>query len=776
LTLFLKCKSVNVFRFTKANNQLCSFLLLSLKKFDYTGLKLDDDPFTAKMDVDSVYFGASTLSKISSMAGTKCAFSLKSKLCHTSSAFGTRFSLDCRELRDHPILLRGLKAGTIGYDRLPNIRIAECYLSAVPGHVMSIYLTLTGVERLRRTNYFCFEEVAIINAAMNLATLTMKSSNEEMLYRDNVLRFPKFETMVKGSFGRYIACYTHPFGSQTMKLFSSFFDKALNVILSHSKIEVFMKPLWAGMRYDNGQSGYNTKKLKAAVATFKRGMHYTANLAGIKDVFKENPDFCKDFDDLNSNDWNEYVEVTTNKAYLFLKNEMFPNAKLTENDIYHFDLGLEVSPSFKSRNSFLVNMKFAKERLNEIFKEVRVKNAHDYCSINNDDVRRAFGNDGSEAPTSIHQQLDTTMLGESDQQLFDLGETWPAEDLEDLIADPDYIPEEELISSRDLFFENRKLGVNCYLKLLSNGNIGGVHSGQPSIWVKESPHDADAINTEREVISSRTSMEVCGGQVYDPGSMADNLTKQRKNMDDFAALPNLLARILSSNKGSIDDERQEMYKEFMVLTNNLDWFIEDCLSAIKNSSQHSTRFEFFFVSNLQSFHTDVSFPDVNLEEFIFVTDHEKMREATKDELESNMKPLVSFVGELQKHTKMDSLPNPEGLSPSTKTRLVCCSEIIVTLIETKGFQGRVMKCIQNEVAVSEPDALFFSIPATYHVQLLHTEVKLKGLEYGLLPRLLTLPAVSDISAIHFHHWKPESCFANRYAYTDFPMLITFFTI
>jgi hypothetical protein len=64
-------------------------------------------------------------------------------------------------------------------------------------------------------------------------------------------------------------------------------------------------------------------------------------------------------------------------------------------------------------------------------------------------------------------------------------------------------------------------------------------------------------------------MEVCGGQVYDPGTMADFLTKQRKNIDEFAALPNLVSRLLSSNRGSLDSDRIELYKDYVDLTTNL---------------------------------------------------------------------------------------------------------------------------------------------------------------------------------------------------------------
>ena len=751
-----------------------SNFVLCDQKFDLDKWDPALDSFTAKADVDSVYYGTETMTKMNNMTGDNCMWSVNSLLSHTYSSTGSRWCIDCRDLNNHPILLRGLKAGTIGYDRLPNNHIFDCNLKAVPGHRMAIYITLTGVGSVRKTNYLCHEELAIVNAALNLGAITLRDQNPEILHRDDPARFPKFETKVKGKFRRYIKARTHTFGPETMKVFATKFDEALDGILKQSDedIETVMTPEYHGMRHD--LSGLCPKKYRLAIATFKRGYHYTASLAGIKGVFKENPRFIKEFGSHNMDEWENFVMSSSSEGYDYLKDKMFQNAVLTENDIYHFDLGLEVTPTYQNKKSYMVNMKYAEKRLKEIFLDTRLR-----CAFAEETPMDATEIDPAETST---QTLETTMLDEVDQNIFDLGNPLATEEImdeevddddnlynRDILPDDDseYFPDDEYdrerneITSRDLFFDSRKLGVNTYEKYLSKGNVGGVHSGQALLRFKEHAVDLEDINVEREILSSRTKMEVCGGQVYDPGTMADALTKQRQNLDDFAALPNLMSRLLSSNRGSIDDDTKEMYLEFVELTMHLSWFIEDCANASKKSCLHSTRFEFFFVSTLKSDSSDINFPRIDLAKFIYTSPHEMMSTSMTKELRDNLKPIkalsLSIKDLMGEH--MHLTPNPERLHPAVKTKLVFCSEVLVSLLETTGFQGRITKCLERELATVTPQEHFFNVPVHYEVPLGVNDKSIGDMSIGLLPRLLQLPKV--------RHHNFGLNFVNRLYITDF---------
>jgi hypothetical protein len=759
--------------------------VFSIQKF-YLRDWEETDEFIAKFDVDSIYFGAHTLKRLVDMCGKNCQFSFNSLLYHSNSAMGSRFSIDCRDLKYHPLLLRGLNAGAIGYERLPNIRLCDCHLNAVPGHVMSIYITLTGVDRIRQSNHLCHEELAIINAALNLATCGLKQKRVHQLYNDSVMRMPKFETKVRGKFGNHVKNSRVSFGPNVMEGFAKLFDDSLKKILERTDLIKFLDPTWTGMRFDNKQ-GLDRVKLNAARECLKRGVHFTASLAGIKDIFKEDETFIAGFNttllnEYNSTEFSRFIETGTHNAYNFLRKKVFVKSVVNEKDIYHFDLGLEIVPSFESDLSFLVNMKYAKEQLKLLFRKERTDAAYTSDVEDGDeDFYDEDGNVNTNPTIRGRESIETSMFNETEQQLMDIGEVFSQFEIDDQeeinvvsqtgseIAESEvhtneFEPDEDNeISIRDLFFESRRLGVNTYEKLLSNGNIGGVHSGSALLRFKEHNEDdmtfadQERVQSLREILSSRTGMQICGGQVYDPGAMADFLTKQRKNVDDFAALPNLVARLLSSNRGSLDNNRKELYSDFLDLMTNLAYFIEDCCGSMKNSSQHSARFEFFFASTLKSPLPDIVFPDIDLEKFLIVVDHDELVDAITDDLEENLAPLTSLADEIAELLVRDrqTMPSPEKLCPSVKTRLVCCSEIIVSLIEARGFQGRVIKAIQSELLADGELSEFFDIPATYKIPLSASDQTIDKIEFGLPPRLLKLPKVSPVQIIAIREYVPE---------------------
>jgi hypothetical protein len=395
---------------------------------------------------------------------------------------------------------------------------------------MSIYLTLSGLDRVRKTNYFTHEELAIINGALNLASFVLKTKNSDILYNDSVMRLPKFETKVRGKYGNYVKNSRVNFGPNAMKKFSEVFDNALQKICEMDDLVTFLTPLYTGMRFDDGE-GLDPIRLKAAAECLSRGVHFTANLAGIKDIFKEKESFIAEFNtdfskQYNDADWERYMKGVTEDAYKFLKKEVFVNSVVSDKDIYHFDLGLEIVPTFDMGESFLVNMKYAEKQLKKIFSKKRSHDAYvDILEFTNDDtvnsdVDECIGNN----PPPGRETVETPMLNPADQLLFDVGELFSVQDINDPPADDtgsekgsesagnvvNHVEDEDEneISARDLFYEQKRLGVNTYEKFLTNGNIGGVHSGPALIRFKETQSDnmafidRDRVQTTREVMSS----------------------------------------------------------------------------------------------------------------------------------------------------------------------------------------------------------------------------------------------------------------------------------
>jgi hypothetical protein len=725
--------------------------------------------FVAKLDADSVYYGSPTCNRLVGMCGTECQFSINSLLQHNYASSGSRWSMDCRALTNHPITLRGYEAGCVNYNRLPNTHVMDCHLKSMPGNIMSIYITLTGVERIRKTNFFYLEEVALVNAALNLASMEIKTTESESdIFNDTSMRIQYFETKVRGKFSKHITNRRENVGVQSMRNFSDYFDKALAYILADTEWERFMNPDYSGMKFDKGD-GLCKKKFKAAIETFKRGIYYSANLAGVKESFKETNTFIRHFNDgkeenkYTQTKWTEFIKKSSDHAYDFLKDEVFKGALKTPRDVYHFDIGLEITPVFKSNHSFLVDMVHAERRLKQICNERRTFNVYD-----EHEAVQGLEVDEDSVDQEGQEEIRSSLLDTTNQQLFETGEFHSPDEIHDIpnyiaslgsnqassnsddVPELDFEPEAD-ITTDDMFYEDRMLGINTFEKYLSNGNVGGVHSGSAPLRLKDHTNEpmefgvVEPVHVEREVIPCRNKMKVCGGQIYGPGVMSDNLTKQRKNLDDFASLPNLMARILSTNPGTVDSKKSDLYDTFTDLVDNLSMYIDDCKSRLEKSSQHSVRFEIFFMSRFKTEYNDFEFPDIDLKEMLYVVKHDEFKESLSDDLVDNLKPLQWISTELTiiKNSKDKSIPTPERLIASVKTRLVCCCELIVSMIDVRGFQGRIMTKLYGLADDQGNIPTFFEIPEQFKRTLDVVNANIDGISFGLDPTLLLLPKVSS---------------------------------
>jgi hypothetical protein len=696
------------------------------------------------------------------MCGEKCQFTLNSLSYNSSGATATRNSLDCRDLPSEPLTLRGHDAGIIGSHRLPNTRVAECYFKEIPGHVMSIYLTFTGVKRVRKTNNLYLEELALINSAMNAAMITLKADNRKALdkYRDVINKFTKVETPVRGEYKKYQSNSKKSLGPKVMSIFAQYFDISLKAICEDDNISKYMTSTYSGMHFDEGDEGLSLTKLEEAAISLNRGVHFTASLAGIKEVFKENPKYMREFsgtadDQCTQTKMTSWVNQAVSDAYDFLRNDVFFTPEMNSDhanhfeisDPYHFDIGLEVSPTFRTKHSFLLDMRKAKERLVDVLTDGRWESL--------------FRNQPAIAESPV-QTVD--LLTAEDQLIFDVGETISPDDVHGLehyaahVGESDFdealgdameIEPDGDISQASMYQDYKRLGVNTYEKMLSNGKIGGVHSGQPLLYFKEDTDNMTFSNiTPRKIIPGRMGMAVTGGQIYDPATMSDMLTKQRKNVDDFAALPNLMARVVSSSPGDLDCQRKELFAGFSALSMNCDKFVTDIHDSLNNSSQHSARFEMFFLSTLRPEVCDIEFPTFKLEELLYLAPHDQLVKEFQKDLTEHMTLVRKFTANLVFDDRT-SIVDPSKLSPCVKTCLVFCCEIICALIGTRGFQGRVMKAVKDQYFTNENAGSFFNLPEECRVHLTTEHKRSPSMIYGVDPKLLALPKVQVYILLFF---------------------------
>jgi hypothetical protein len=548
-------------------------------------------------------------------------------------------------------------------------------------------------------------------------------------------------------------------GQKTMLQFAEKFDGAMAYILTSADPITFMKPEFCGMRFNRGD-GLSEPKFLQAIETLKRGKYYSASIAGMKETFKENPAFIQHFNSregiaYTDNAWKGFISQATQAAHDFMREEVFVGNHLEDHAVYHLDIGLEVTPCHEDGKSFLVNMDHAETRMKRICRSKRIADVYGNDHPADRDDRR-----GAESVENA------ALLEEDDESVFEMGNFHTPNDIhgipgfvaslegeENDAVEEAWVPEDEEqrdLSEEDMRNEIKTLGVNTFGKFLSNGSIGGVHTGPAPLYFKEVAReefeyvDEENIVSERTIRPCRTRMKVCGGQVYGPGIMADFLTKQRKNLDQFACIPNLLTRILSTNPCVLEGNRAEIFATFTNLIDIFEGYIGDVKNRLNHSSQHSVRFEFFFMSRLEDGPTDMRFPVVKLCPSVLVVEHSRLTSEIQRDFDENLEPMCVLAEHLRGDPESDgrTIPTPEMFHPAIKTRLVSCSELLVAMVDVRGFQGRIMNILKNRTDGAGNIKDFFTIPEEFKVNVEGLEGGMDCLAYGLDTRLLRLPPVS----------------------------------
>jgi hypothetical protein len=327
-------------------------------------IPLVEEPLVqVKVDIDSLYYGADSLEELVNMTGKKCQYTLNSVTDHFYSSTGSRFKIQCGGLNNYPISSRGFRTKEISFHRLPNVILFKCSLNSAPAHPMAIYISFTGVERIRQTNMFYQEEMSVINTALNLTVFTMKSfstTDVDLLeYADQISRLPVFETKVKGQFKKNVKDSKSFLGPKAMLLFASTFDTCLKSLQGETGLGNCLNPKFNGMRYDDGKCLLEENNVILAIKSLNKGHYFTANLAGIKNVFKELPTLRLLLNeeyylgsDVSLDEFDEspdvfekvqtFVDESLKRLYDVLRTRMVEIVP-GEESIYYFDVGVELS-------------------------------------------------------------------------------------------------------------------------------------------------------------------------------------------------------------------------------------------------------------------------------------------------------------------------------------------------------------------------------------------------------------------------------------------------
>jgi hypothetical protein len=244
---------------------------------------------------------------------------------------------------------------------------------------MVINIHWVGIQRLRGTNYFTHNELALINVVLNLTRLSLVNSEEvgtrEAHLTEELAKLKLFETQVKGPAEKMLKSKDYHLSHSSVLLFSEEFMGILQHLagLNQSEFNASLTTFSTGMSF--GEE-LDEKLSFSYMRSFCKSLFYNsffvASLAGCKSAFHSKPALRAKFEtneQLTMESLAAKVEETTSLIYAHLRDNVFvmdlPRSENDGNVRHHLDLGIEFSPLPDDNVSFLLNGEKAKVRFKE---------------------------------------------------------------------------------------------------------------------------------------------------------------------------------------------------------------------------------------------------------------------------------------------------------------------------------------------------------------------------------------------------------------------------
>jgi hypothetical protein len=323
------------------------------------------------------------------------------------------------------------------------------------------------------------------------------------------------------------------------------------------------------------------------------------------------------------------------------------------------------------------------------------------------------------------------------------------------------------------------LKITKYFYLDSNGCIGGTSSGPARIQFNEI-YDESVEGYVREITPCRIRRAVNGGQIYMPMMLQLLNVNQRKpkHIEELRGFPMLMLRTLLTRSGSVDDDKKVLYNDLIKMHELITILISDCKMSMKTMSSHPVRIELYFASTLQSDECDVEFPKIDWKKIISTINHQALKKNWMEGLGAFNDPIEKVIAGVRTLVQPGSTRTPmlEVFTAPVKTMLVFCAERLIAMMNIRGFDGRVIRCLKGKLEGEAADRTFWTVPEDDQVFLEDDEMESSGLPWGLSPDLLCLPGVNQafISQKELRTTPPYLEQFNGQLYSDLTIPIGYF--
>jgi hypothetical protein len=240
-------------------------------------------------------------------------------------------------------------------------------------------------------------------------------------------------------------------------------------------------------------------------------------------------------------------------------------------------------------------------------------------------------------------------------------------------------------------------------------------------------------------------MNIAGGQAYMPTFLYNLMGKQRTKEHTLTAFPMMLTRALMSTVGGFDKDQKKLLEKLLTTFVPIAEIAEYAHTEIATSCPSNLRFEYFFCTTFEEDDCDFTFPDIPYRSITRKFKHRHFTKTWKDSIIDNYQPLRELMLKVGRSLKLGEAPIClNKLSPELKTRLVFCSEQLLTITQIGKFSGRITKKVL-ECHRPEEGVLGLTIPDSFTTVLSEAETFLVMTTWGMDPKLLDLPTYTRIS-------------------------------
>jgi hypothetical protein len=173
--------------------------------------------------------------------------------------------------------------------------------------------------------------------------------------------------------------------------------------------------------------------------------------------------------------------------------------------------------------------------------------------------------------------------------------------------------------------------------------------------------------------------------------------------------------------------------------------ISDCCQNVKLLSTHPVRVELYYASTLQGDESDLDYPTIDWKSIFATVCNTSLKKNWLSSLKAFNSPLKVVIDGVRTLVQPGSTWTPmlEDYNAPVKTMLVFCTERVISMLNIRGFEGKIIKTLKAMLTQSGSENDNCIIPGNNQIQLNESERESSGLPWGLSPSLLCLPGVDE---------------------------------